>query len=74
MPQMNGLETARHLTSLHPDVLILMVTADPSKQLEIEARQAGMKGLCAKNKMHCLITAVETIMAGRTYFREDAVA
>jgi DNA-binding NarL/FixJ family response regulator len=53
MPQMNGLETARHLASRHPGVLILMVTTDPSKQLEIEARRAGIKGLCPKNQIHC---------------------
>jgi YesN/AraC family two-component response regulator len=34
MPEMDGLEAARHLTSRHPDVSILMVTSDPSRQLE----------------------------------------
>ena len=74
MPQMNGLETARHLTSRHPDVLILMVTTDRSKQLETEARRAGIKGLCAKNQMHCLLNAVEALLGGGTYFTEDAAA
>jgi DNA-binding NarL/FixJ family response regulator len=74
MPEMNGLETARHLTARHPDVLILMVTTEPSKQLEIEARRVGIKGLCAKNKMHCLFNAVEALIGGGTYFSEDAIA
>src|ERR1700735_5627782 len=47
MPQMNGIEAARHLTTRHPGVLILMVTTDPSTQLETEARRVGIKGLCA---------------------------
>ncbi len=74
MPEMNGLETARHLTSRNPDVLILMVTNAPSKQLEREAKRAGIKGLCAKNEVHCLMKAVETVVGGGTYFSEDAVA
>jgi DNA-binding NarL/FixJ family response regulator len=74
MPQMNGLETARHLASRHPGVLILMVTTDPSKQLEIEARRAGIRGLCPKNQIHCLSKAIETLLNGGTYFSEEGVA
>jgi DNA-binding NarL/FixJ family response regulator len=66
MPQMNGLETARRLTQRHPDVLILMVTTDPSRQLEIEARRAGIKGVCAKNEIQCLLKAVEVVINGET--------
>ena len=74
MPKMNGIEAARHLTARHPDILILMVTADPSKELEGEARRAGIKGLCAKNEMQCLLKAVEALMDGGTYFSETAAA
>jgi DNA-binding NarL/FixJ family response regulator len=74
MPQMNGLEAARHLTVRHPDALILMVTTDPSKKLEIEARRAGIKGLCGKYEMASLLKAVETVVKGGTYFSEDAAA
>jgi DNA-binding NarL/FixJ family response regulator len=74
MPKMNGLEAARHLTQRHPDVLILMVTTDPSKKLEIEARRAGIKGLCGKYEMASLLEAVETVMNGGTYFSQDAAA
>jgi len=74
MPKMNGLETARHLTARHPDILILMVTTDPSKQLEKEARGVGIKGLCPKNDMRCLLNAVEAVLGGGTYFTEEAVA
>lgn len=74
MPQMSGLEAARQLTKRHPDVLILMVTTDPSKQLEIEAGRAGIRGLCAKNDMERLLKAVEVIINGGTYFSADAAA
>jgi DNA-binding NarL/FixJ family response regulator len=74
MPKMNGIEAARYLTNQDPDVLILMVTSDPSKQLETEARRAGIKGLCPKSEMHSLLKAVETVVKGGTYFSEDAAA
>lgn len=74
MPELNGLEASRHLRQRYPDVLILLVTTEPSKQLEIEARRAGIRGVCAKNELRCLFTAVEALMAGRTYFSEEAAA
>ena len=74
MPKMNGLETARHLTARHPDILILMVTTDPSAQLEKEAQSVGIKGLCPKTDMGCLLNAVEAVLGGGTYFSEQAVA
>jgi DNA-binding NarL/FixJ family response regulator len=74
MPQMNGIEAARLLNQRHPDVLILMVTTDPSKQLEREARRVGIKGLCGKNELQCLLKAVEAIVNGGTYFSENVAA
>jgi DNA-binding NarL/FixJ family response regulator len=74
MPKMNGLDTARHLTARHPDILILMVTTDPSSQLEKEAQSVGIKGLCPKTDMRCLLNAVEAVLGGGTYFSEEAVA
>lgn len=74
MPQMSGLEAARRSTERHPDVLILMVTTDPSKQLQIEARREGIKGVFAKNEMECLLKAVEVVMNGGTYLNADTAA
>lgn len=74
MPEMNGLETARRLTERDPGARILMITADPSGQLEQEARKAGIKGVCAKSKMDCLVHAIQTILGGGSYFQETAAA
>jgi DNA-binding NarL/FixJ family response regulator len=74
MPEMNGLETARHLIGRHPDALVLMITTDPSRQLEKEARKAGLRGVCDKSQLSALRSAIEAVMDGRTYFSEDAVA
>jgi DNA-binding NarL/FixJ family response regulator len=68
MPGMDGLEAARHLSRQDPRVQILMVTVDPSRQLEVEARKAGIRGLCAKTQIWNLADAVESLIRGRTYF------
>jgi len=74
MPELNGLEAARRLTERNPDVLILMITTDPSTQLEEEARQAGIRGLCAKAEMHCLESAIDAVIHGGTYFSDKIAA
>src|ERR1700719_825318 len=62
MPEMNGLEAARQLTQQDPEVPILMVTVNPSQQLEREARKAGIKGLCAKAHILTLLNAVDALL------------
>lgn len=74
MPEMNGLEAARHLLERNPEVPIVMITTDPSSQLEEEAKKAGIKALCAKGEMHCLENAVDAVIHGGTYFGPGAVA
>jgi len=74
MPEMNGLEAAHHLKERNPDALILMITTDPSIQLQQEARRAGISGVCAKDEMDCLENAVDAVIHGGTFFGEEAVA
>jgi DNA-binding NarL/FixJ family response regulator len=68
MPEMDGLEAGRQLSQQHPESPVLMVTIDPSQQLEQEAKKAGIKGLCAKADLHSLSAAVEALLKGKTYF------
>jgi len=68
MPEMNGLEASRRLTKQHPEAPILMVTVDPSHQLEQEARKVGVKGLVPKSDLQSLVNAVEALLRGQTYF------
>jgi DNA-binding NarL/FixJ family response regulator len=74
MPEMNGLDTARRLTERNPNVLILMITSDPSSQLEEQAREAGIKGVCAKGELHRLENAIDAVIHGGTYFSENIAA
>jgi len=68
MPKMDGLEASRQLRRQEPDVPILMVTVDPTRQLESEARKAGVRGLCPKAQIRSLVDAVRTMLKGRTNF------
>ena len=74
MPSMNGLEAARHLKEQDPNAVILMVTADPTIQLQREAKKIGLNGFCPKDKASCLLTAIEALARGQPYFhfREPA--
>jgi len=68
MPEMDGLEAARKLRQQEPEAPILMVTVDPSQQLETEAKKAGIKGVCPKAHVWSLLAAIEALLRGRTYF------
>jgi DNA-binding NarL/FixJ family response regulator len=74
MPEMNGLEAARELSKEHPEAPILMVTVDPSNQLEEEAKKVGIKGLCRKSDLDSLFAAIEALIEGKTYFPIPAEA
>jgi len=69
MPEMDGLEAGRNLSEQHPESPVLMVTIDPTRQLEEEAKKAGIKGLVQKADVAGILKAVETLVKGGTYFR-----
>jgi DNA-binding NarL/FixJ family response regulator len=68
MPEMNGLEASRQLTK-RAKVPILMITIDPSRQLELEAQKAGVKGLCLKADLNSMMKGIEALLEGKTYFK-----
>ena len=68
MPEMNGLDAARHIAKLSPKTPILMVTIHLSKQLSEEARKAGFRGACAKTNIGAVIDAVGALLRNETYF------
>jgi DNA-binding NarL/FixJ family response regulator len=68
MPEMNGLDAARHIVELSPKTPILMVTIHLSKQLSEEARKVGIRGACAKGNIHSVVDAVGALLREETYF------
>ncbi|HZZ15606.1 MAG TPA: response regulator transcription factor [Candidatus Sulfotelmatobacter sp.] len=73
MPEMDGLRAGRSLSRKHPESPVLMVTIDPSRQLEQEAKKAGIKGLCQKTDVRSILKAVEALLQGGTYFQREVV-
>jgi DNA-binding NarL/FixJ family response regulator len=68
MPDLNGLDAARQISTLHPEIPILMVTIHASKQLAEEARRVGIRGVCAKSDIGSIVEAVDALLHEKTYF------
>jgi DNA-binding NarL/FixJ family response regulator len=69
MPVMNGLDAAKQITSRSPTTPILMVTLHHSPQLAEEARKVGIRGICPKADIECVVEGVTTILDNRSYFK-----
>ena len=68
MPDLNGIDVARQISSLFPEIPILMVTIHLSRQLAEEARRVGIRGACAKTDVGSIVEAVDTLLHEGTYF------
>jgi DNA-binding NarL/FixJ family response regulator len=72
MPDLNGLEVARRIAQLFPEIPILMVTIHLSTQLTEEARKSGIRGVCAKWDVGSIVEAVDALLHHKTYFPQVA--
>jgi DNA-binding NarL/FixJ family response regulator len=68
MPVMNGLEVARQITGRSPSTPILMVSMHASPQLADEARKVGIRGVCGKADIKCVVEGIDAILKGEPYF------
>jgi DNA-binding NarL/FixJ family response regulator len=68
MPGQNGLDVARKIFQLFPDLPILMVTVHFSKQLVEAARRSGIRGACAKSDVVSIVEGVNALLHHKTYF------
>ncbi len=68
MPDLNGVDVARQIAELFPRIPILMVTLHLSKQLAEAAREAGVRGACAKQDIGSVVEAVNVLLDNNTYF------
>ena len=67
MPQMNGLETAREILKLSPNILILLYTSYLTAQLIDVAHKAGIRGTVSKDAMHLVVAGLEALLRGEEY-------
>lgn len=68
MPDLNGVDVAKQISEMFPKIPILMVTLHLSKQLADAAREAGVRGACAKQDIGSVVEAVEILLHDKTYF------
>jgi DNA-binding NarL/FixJ family response regulator len=74
MPMMSGLEAARRIARLGTTCRVLMFTMHESDSLGQEVRDAGAQGYVLKSQAaRNLIVAIETILAGGTFFDVPAI-
>ena len=68
MPDLNGVDVARQISKMFPKIPILMVTLHLSRQLADTAREAGVRGACAKQDIGSIVEAVDVLLHNKTYF------
>lgn len=68
MPQLNGLDAARQLKRIMPDVTIIMLTVNEDPDVAAEAIRAGASSYLLKNSAASeLLQAIQEGMNGRSY-------
>jgi len=69
MPNLNGLEAARQISTLSPGVAILILTMHDSDNMVREVLRAGARGFLLKSDAgRDLVAAVEALQLQRTFF------
>lgn len=69
MPNLNGLEAARQILAVLPNVAILILTMHDSDQVVREVLRAGARGFLLKSDAgRDLVAAVEALQLQRTFF------
>jgi DNA-binding NarL/FixJ family response regulator len=72
MPGMDGLQAARELSKLVPDVPILMFSMHLSQQLIEAAQSAGIRGAVPKSDARRVVAGVEALLRNEAFFGECA--
>jgi len=68
MPLLNGIDAARRLRQLHPDIRIVVLTMNEDPDLAAEAFRAGASGYLLKRSAASeLLTAIHEVMKRRSY-------
>lgn len=69
MPNLNGLEAARHILAASPEAAILILTMHDSDHVVREVLRAGARGFLLKSDAgRDLVAAVESLQMRRTFF------
>jgi len=73
MPGLSGIEAARQLHQLQPEVGIIMLSMHADRQYIYESARAGASGYVLKDAAFTeLIAAIDTVLQGRRYLSAQA--
>ena len=72
MPDLNGLEVARRMTEINPNVPLILFTVLELHGLEGPARAAGIAAVVSKAQAWDLVKVIETTVA-RVHFSREQV-
>ena len=62
MPGLNGLETARRMTAVAPEVPIVMFTQHASSELDQHAREVGIRSVVSKTNAFRMVGIIEALL------------
>jgi len=72
MPGMSGLDAIREIKKQCPQTLILVLTLHEAEEYVLESLQAGANGYLVKASTHHeLLTAVKSVLTGKTYLSPE---
>lgn len=70
MPDMNGLQAAREISTKHPELPMLLFTVQQvSKELRHQALNAGCRGALSKNTGSEIVHAIEVLLSHQNFFQ-----
>ena len=72
MPVMNGLEAAREITKVSPNVPILLCTAHLTPNLVSEARRVGINGAVSKSRATDIVNGIRALLRHESFFCQPA--
>jgi DNA-binding NarL/FixJ family response regulator len=74
MPVMNGLQAAREVAKVAPEVPVLLCTAHLSLHLMGEARRVGIQGAVSKSKAGDIVDAIKALLRHESFFCQPVEA
>jgi DNA-binding NarL/FixJ family response regulator len=72
MPVMNGLQVAREIAKVAPDVPVLLCTAHLSSYLVEEAQRIGIQGAVSKSRAGDIVKGIKALLRRELFFCQPA--
>jgi DNA-binding NarL/FixJ family response regulator len=74
MPRMNGLEAARELAKIEPDLPVLLCTVQFSPYVVAEARKSGVRGAVPKGEGRQITEAITALIDHHTFYSQASAS